>query len=125
MTAPIDPADDLGQPVDGEVDVIARGRLLDKHRRRTQHGRGEHGGIVGKVLRLDERRHAVLEHRVAGEQLPEVRIAAAPGAEESRACGEIVDILDAQLSRPVPVNSAHCSRSPAAFTRTRTAFPGM
>ena len=73
--------------------------LFAKHRGRAHHGDGHDQGVVGHFLGRDERYLTALAHRADGHQFSDVGVAAATRAEQRRAQGDVLDLLDADLSQ--------------------------
>ena len=95
--------------------------LFHDHGRRAHHAEGRHEGLVVERLDVDQLDRAVVHDGLPQHQRAEVRVPAAAGAEDRGAAREVVDVfeVDAQAHAARPR-----TRSPIAFTRTRTAPPG-
>ncbi len=113
------------ESLDGESDVVAAGDLLDQHRRGADHRRGIDLGIVGHVFRRDDLRETEVADGLLGHEATEVGIAAAPGSEEGRASREVDEIFSREFQAWASPLVRRLASSPATFTRSRTAPPGM
>ena len=105
------PADEVLQRLEGADDLVAARELLDHHRGRTHHRRGHDDRVVGDLLDVDELDRAVLPDRLLREQRADVRVAAAPGAENRRADREVVEVVFTDQAQRTP-SPARARRPP-------------
>jgi hypothetical protein len=83
------------QLAEGLHDLAALRDLFHHHGRRTHHGAGDRELVVFHVVDVDHLHRAVFADRLLRHQLADVGIAAAAGAEDGAANGNIVEVGDA------------------------------
>ena len=74
--------------------IFERKQLFNHHRRRAHRRRDEDIGPVGQREWVGQFYGAELGQRLTAEQGAEIGVAPAAGAEESRADGEVFDIVE-------------------------------
>jgi hypothetical protein len=73
--------------------LVAAGELLNHDGGRAHHRRLDHHGVVWYLGRIHQLHGAVLADGLAGEQFADVGIAAAAGAEDRRAPGQVLKVF--------------------------------
>jgi hypothetical protein len=78
---------------EGVDQLVALRQLFGHHRRRAHHADGHDQRVVGEFVDVDEVDRAVLADGLLGHQLADIGIAAAAGAEDGAAGGDVFHVL--------------------------------